>query len=226
MDGHGYYTLNHENTNKHMKLVTMNDDGDDRKNRLELWEAFQQLKEQQWTWGQLPTHPEARTLRKLSWEGMITIRFETDSYTADNGEAQSRRDNLVKCLMKNLIHRKWKKRDRNVFWVATTEFGSSEVGHCHILFTFLPNSRLGTVIPANSDFEGEATESLHFVCDLVGCPRSSVDLHWSPKFDDVGLASYFAKREPGRNHKHFYWCTDDMEWILELIEIAGREEAA
>jgi hypothetical protein len=155
---------------------------------------------------------------------MITIRFASDSYTLDNDVAEFRRDDLVRTLMDNLIRYKWKSRHKNVYWVATTEFGSSGVAHCHILFTFLPAKRKEKVIPDISDFEEVARESLGHVCELCGCPTSSVDLNWQTKFDDIGLVSYFAKKEPGREYKHFIYSTDGDKWIQEILDMANQKK--
>lgn len=198
--------------------------GDSRKTSPVTWEIFQKIKESQIESGQLATHPESYHLRNLSWEGMITIRFGADSYTLDNEVAEFRRDDLVKTLMDNLVRYKWKSRHKNVYWVATTEFGSSGVAHCHILFTFLPATRKGKTIPDISDFKEVATESLDHACELCGCPKESVDLDWQTKFDDIGLVSYFAKKEPGRDYKHFICSTDDARWIQELLEEVAKSK--
>lgn len=206
-----------------MKTENENDK-DGRKARSEAWEIFQSIKELQIAAGQLATHPEVYTLRQYSWEGMLTIRFESDSYASDNGIAEFRRDDLVETLMDNLVRYKWRKRHKNVYWVAATEFGESGVAHCHILFTFLPLTQKGKEIPDISNFEDEARESLNHVCGLCNCPKSSVNLNWQPKFDDYGLASYVAKKEPGREDKHFLWSTDGINWILDDLDLLEVED--
>lgn len=193
-------------------------DGDGRKSRPETWEIFQKIKDYQIESGQFATHSESHFLRKISWEGMITIRFESDSYASDNEVAEFRRDDLVRTLMDNLIRYKWKSRHKNVYWVAATEFGKSGVAHCHILFTFLPAKKKGKTIPDISDFEEVAKESLGHICELCGCQKTSVDLHWQTKFDDFGLVGYFAKKEPGRDYKHFIYSTDGGQWIQDILE--------
>ena len=185
------------------KVEVKQNDGDGRKIRLERWKISQKLKESQIASGQLATHPEAHFLRKFTWEGMLTIRFESDSYSADNPMAEARRDDLVGVFMDNLIRRKWRSRPRDVYWVAATEFGKSGAAHCHILFTFEGLELRGKTIPEISDLREDAVESLEFVCSLVGCPESSVDLDWQPNFDNSGLVDYFSKIESGRDYKHF-----------------------
>jgi hypothetical protein len=207
-----------------MKIKNENNDGDSRKTSPEAWEFFQKIKEFQIESGQLATHPESHFLRKHSWEGMITIRFESDSYALDNNDAEFRRDDLIYTFMDNLIRYKWKYRHKNIFWVATTEFGKSGVAHCHIIFTFLPAIRKGKTIPDVSDFKEVARESLDHVCKLCGCPKTSVDLDWQTKFDDIGLVSYFAKKEPGRDYKHFIYSTDGVKWIQEILDMAKERK--
>src|SRR6478752_2454543 len=99
-----------------MKTENKND-GDGRKAGPEKWEIFQRIKESQIAAGQLATHPEAHFLRKYRWEGMLTVRFESDSYASDNDDAQARRDDLVRLLMDNLMRRKWRSYHKNVYWV-------------------------------------------------------------------------------------------------------------
>jgi hypothetical protein len=120
--------------------------------------------------------------------------------------------------MDNLIRYKWKNRHKNVYWVAATEFGKSGVAHCHIIFNFFPSKTKEKVIPDISNFEEIARESLDYVCDLCGCPKESVDLSWQTKFDDIGLVSYFAKKETGREgYKHFVYSKQQKGFIESLI---------
>lgn len=201
-----------------MKNTHNKEDGDGLRARLIEWSVFQMIEKEQIESRQFETHPEAHHLRKISWEGMLTIRFETDSYTADNDVAEFRRDVLVRTFMDNLIRYHWKLRHKHVYWVATTEFGDSGDAHCHILFSFLPAQKKGKEIPDLGFMDCMANDSLEHVCGLVGCPKSSVDIQFEIRFDDFGLVGYFAKKEPGREHKHFIWSTDGDKWIHDFIE--------
>ena len=86
---------------------------------------------------EFPIHPEAHFLTNYSWEGILTIRFESDAYSKDNNFAEARRRHLIGLLMGDL-RRKWGKRKKQIYWVASTEFGRSGVAHCHIIFNFHP----------------------------------------------------------------------------------------
>lgn len=193
------------------------EDGDGLRARLKQESIFQMIEKQQIESRQFEVHPEAHHLRKIPWEGMFTIRFETDSYTADNDVAEIRRDDFIRVFMDNLIRYHWKLRHKHFYWVAATEFGESGDAHCHILLSFLPLKRSGISLPDLGFMDCMGNETLQHVCGLVGCPKSSVDFQWEIKFDDFGLVGYFAKKEPGREHKHFIWSTGD-KWIHEPIE--------
>lgn len=202
-----------------MKNTHKKEDGDSLRARLKQSAIFQMIEKEQIESRRFEVHPEADTLRKIPWEGMLTIRFETDSYTADNDIAKFRRDDFVRVFMDNLIRYHWKLRHKHVYWVAATEFGESGQAHCHILFSFLPLTRLGREHPDLGFIDCMANNSLEHVCGLVGCPVLSVDLQWEIKFDDFGLVSYFAKKEPGReDDKHFIWNNDGDSSINHLLD--------
>jgi hypothetical protein len=193
--------------------------GDDLRARLKQSSIFQMIEKQQIESRQFEIHPEADSLRKIPWEGMLTIRFETDSYASDNDVAEFRRDDFVRVFMDNLIRYHWTLRHKQVYWVAATEFGKSGQAHCHILFSFLPLTRLGRDHPNLGFIDCMANDSLEHVCELVGCPIHSVDIQWEIKFDDFGLVGYFAKKEPGReDHKHFIWNSDRESSLEKLLE--------
>lgn len=202
-----------------MKNMHEIEDGDSLRARLKHWSIFQMIEKEQIESRQFKVHSEAHQLRKIPWEGMLTIRFETDSYSADNDVAEFRRDDFVRVFMDNLIRYRWRLRHKHVYWVAVTEFGESGQAHCHILFSFLPLKRLGRELPNLGFMDCMANDSLEHVCGLVGCPILSVDIQWEIKFDDFGLVGYFAKKEPGReNHKHFIWNNDGDSSIEHLLD--------
>lgn len=168
---------------------------------------------------QFETHPEAHHLRKYSWEGMLSISFETDSHTADNAVAEQRRNDVISMMMDNLIRFKWKLRQKEVIWISTTEFGESGNGHCHILFNFLPLTKKGKLIPDIKFFEAQSWDTLQYVCGVLGCPRSSVESHFEMKFDNEGLVNYFTKKEKGqKDYKHFLYSSNPSTWIQENDE--------
>jgi hypothetical protein len=190
------------------------------KTRLEPWQIFQKIKDSQIKSGQYATHPESHALRKFDWEGMITIRFESGEYSEDNNAGESRRESLVRLFL-NSLRAKWGLRRDDIYWVATTEYGKSGVAHCHILFNFYQLHKKGKTIPKLHDLGNESEESLKYICDLLDMPKSSADVDWQPKFDNVGLVAYFAKKEEGRDYKHFIWSlTPDKiaQFVFEEIE--------
>jgi hypothetical protein len=139
---------------------------------------------------------------------MLTIRFQSRSFSGESFDCDINRHLLVRRLMKNIICRKWREYPRDIYWVACTEFGKTGVGHCHILFNFDGLKYRGRDQPDLTNILQEARESLDFVCSTLDCDKSSVDLQWEPKFDDLGLVNYFAKVEPGReSYKHFNFST-------------------
>lgn len=208
--------------------------GDGRKIRLKPCAVLEKIKDTQIKSTQLATHPEEHFLRKFSWEGMLTIRFESASYSLDNNVAELRRDDFVRLLMDNLIRYKWRLRPKHVNWVATTEYGISGVAHCHILFNFLPLEKAGNPPPDIDNLLAVASESLDHICDLVDCPVKSVDLDWQPKFYDLGLVAYFSKKELGRQDKHFIWSnsrwsidpeTNNRAWLGALLKEVKQDLA-
>lgn len=212
-----------------MKKENNNKNGEALKARLKQWSLFQEIEKEQIESRQFETHPEADFLGKILWEGMLTIRFEADSYTADNDVAEFRRDDFVRMVMDNLIRYHWRLRHKHVYWVATTEFGESGTAHCHILVSFFPLKERDREIPDLGFIECMADDSLGHICYLTGCPRLSVDLNWIVQFDNLGLIRYFAKKEPGReDYKHFIWSTDvenSLKLLLKEIEEKSKEEA-
>jgi hypothetical protein len=187
------------------------------------WEEIINLRNIQIYWNQYPTHPEVHTIRKLPWEGLITIRFEAVSYAKDTPEAQSRRDNFVELVMKNIIRHSWKVRLSDVLWVSATEFGNSGIGHCHVAFNFLPLMKKGKLIPDLENFEKVSREAAAYIAGRLGLRTSSIDVDWIKKYDDLGLATYIAKKESGQDYKHFVWSADCDDWIDDLLE---EEETA
>lgn len=203
-----------------MKLQEIN--GNSLKTSSKPWEIRQQLIGSQLEWDDFPTHPESLHLKKYSWEGMLTIRFEHDWYSSDTTDGQLRRDHLIHGLMNNLSHRKWKLRDHQVYWVASTEFGKSGEAHCHILFSFNLLKKKNKRIPDLADFEEQSLESLHHICNTTAnCPFHSVNLKWSPKYYNSGLVAYVCKKEYGReDYKHFLFSNPAHRWAHQSIEEA------
>ena len=195
--------------------------GNSLKTSSKQWEIRQKQIGSQLEWDDFPTHPESLHLIKYSWEGMLTIRFEHGLYSSDTEIAQLRRDYLIRGLMNNLTHRKWRLRDHQVYWVASTEFGKSGVAHCHILFSFNPLKKANKSIPDLTDIKEKSLESLNYVCDTVECPRHLVNLDWIKKYCDSGLVAYVCKKEYGReDYKHFLFSNPAHRWAHQSIEEA------
>ena len=75
-----------------MKKTMSRENVDSLKDRLKKEPYFKIIEGIQIDSRQFETHPEAHHLRKYSWEGMLSISFETDSHTADNAVAEQRRN--------------------------------------------------------------------------------------------------------------------------------------
>lgn len=182
------------------------------------WEQFASVRSTQVSWGQYPTHPEGHSVRKFSWEGMLTVRFEPSSYSSDTVDAQIRRDNFVRLMMKNIIQYVWRLRTYDVVWVSATEYGLSGKGHCHVLFNFLPYEKTGGEVPDLTNFDIAAKDSAAWICKDPDLKLMGVDLHWIPKYDNLGLATYVSKKETGHEFKHFDWSVNHSDWIEELVD--------
>lgn len=205
-----------------MKKIIQKNDGDSLRARLEQWDICQMLKGNQTKSRKFETHPEFEILKRIPWEGMLTIRIENDSYATDNAAAESRRDKLVGLFMDNLIRHHWRKRHKDVLWISVIEFGDSGIAHVHILFSFEPLREKGNPTPDLGFVQVAASDSLEHICGLLGCPIGAVEVHFELKFDNEGLASYVCKVEPGRDYKHFVWSAGGDRWITVLT---NREES-
>lgn len=188
-------------------------------------EICDEIKKRQIAASILATHPESVIIRKLEWEGMITIRFEDTNYSGDNAAAQSRRRLFVKLLMNNL-RRKWNLRRSDYVWVATIEWGMSNKAHCHILLNFNTLLYGGASRPDLRNFKQEAQESMEHVGDLLDILKGALDLDWQPTFDNYGLVHYFSKIEKGReSYKDFFWSYNTEKLIEEIIDdVAPQQE--
>ena len=157
-------------------------------------------------------HPEFHNLKKFEWDGMISIRFESAKYSNDNSFSESERETIIRRIMNNL-RSKWKLRNNNFHWVATIEFGKSNLAHAHILLSFSPLREKMRSLPCLSNLEDEFLESIGFLLDGTSDRLSSFDVNWRSTFSNDGLVSYFCKVEAGReDYKQFIWPKGFQNW--------------
>jgi len=161
-------------------------------------------------------HPETHFLNSYEWEGMITIRFESTDWKSKTDLGYGRREHLLRALMNNL-RRKWNLNGKDINWVASTEFGISGAAHCHLIFSFNPLVRKGRISPQLTDFEGIVKESISHICREFQVPGRSIDVKWSPKYDDYGLVKYVCKKEFGHDDKHFIWSSEGRRWKKRVL---------
>ena len=172
------------------------------------------------------THPEAFPLKTFHWEGMITLKFLSYSYFKDDrgGEGRNNRMRFLDSFMFNL-RGKFKLSEKDFQWVAAEEFGISDNGHLHVLFSFDALRAKGredkipkTEFAKNGEFQQIAEESKGFVCQKLGLKPSTVDFHWSEKTKNEGLVDYVCKIEFGRAEKFFKW---SKFWRgVEMLKVA------
>ena len=209
--------------------TTKNVGGDSMRPRLsEIFDSIKELSTDNSCYHE--THPEADFLWNYSWRGMITIRFESDLYSQGNGPGESRRMNFIRLLMDNL-RKKWKLRKKQLYWVASTEFGKSGDAHCHIIFNFHALEIKGKIPPDLSNMEEELEESCRYITmNILEIFDTFIDLNWKPSFNDFGLVSYVCKKESGREYKDFIWSTGGDKWIAAVTKYvvhgAFKKEAA
>lgn len=176
-------------------------------------------------------HPEANYLKRYYWEGMLTLRFECASHSEDNPQGNARRRDCVRAFM-NDLRKKWKVRKKQIRWISSTEYGSSGIAHCHIIFNFHPLTSKGIHAPCLSNLDEEANESLQRICEVQKITNNSVDLYWSPVTDSSRLVEYVLKIEYDRRFtdKEILWSVDGKAWSEEMaklyVESFIREEAA
>lgn len=166
-----------------------------------------------------PIHPEAYSLKKYEWVGMLTLKFFSGSYSKDE-YAGKQRLTFLNAFMENL-RGKMKISHREFNWVGVEEFGKSGMGHLHILFSFdyLREKGREDKIPTfdfseDGEFYQDSLESKNFICRKLSIIANTVDLHWVPQYENEGLVDYCCKVEPNRNEKHFEW---SKFWIKQGI---------
>jgi hypothetical protein len=152
--------------------------------------------------------PYFYTFSKTDWEGMITIKFYESAFSKDSDSARSKRRDFLHFFMGNL-KAKMKIPHNDFHWIACEEFGSTGVGHFHVLFS-LENLTQGkkdkmgiTDFSENGDFLSKLRESSRFVCGKSRDMPKKLDIHWSQRWENIGLVRYFCKIEHGRPEKHF-----------------------
>lgn len=145
---------------------------------------------------------------KTNWEGMITIKFYEFAFAKDSDSAHSKRRYFLDHFMGNLKSR-MKIPNNDFQWVACEEFGSSGIGHFHVLFSFenltqgIKNKIKITDFSENGDFLSKLRESARFVCRKSAEMPQKLDIHWSQRWENEGLVRYFCKIEHERPDKHF-----------------------
>lgn len=169
-------------------------------------------------------HPEAFFLRQYQWEGMITLRFESESHSKDTGKGSDDRNNFVKAFM-NDLRKKWKVRENQIRWVSSTEYGESAKAHCHIIFNFHPLTSRGIQPPCLKSLSEEIKESVERICEIKFMDENSVEPHFAAANDSVGLVNYALKVEPSRKgfDKEILWSAEPGLWI-KALERCGEAE--
>ena len=160
-----------------------------------------------------PVHPYASTLQKTDWMGLLTLKLHSKGYSKDDlgGQGRKNRFDFLDLFMENLRNRKFRLKESEFKWVACEEFGISGDGHVHVLFSFdyLMAKEKRSKIPKidfseeKGEFFREALESANFIWRKLNKNHSTVDIHWSPMWENEGLVNYFCKLEDGREEKHF-----------------------
>ena len=145
---------------------------------------------------------------KTDWEGMITIKFYEFAFSRDGDSARSKRRHFLDHFMGNL-KTKMKIPHNDFHWIACEEFGSTGVGHFHVLFSFA-NLTQGikdkikiTDFSENGDFLSKLRESARFVCGKSRDMPQKLDIHWSQQWENAGLVRYFCKIEHEHHEKYF-----------------------
>jgi hypothetical protein len=147
-------------------------------------------------------------LSKINWEGMITIKFYEFSFSQDNDAARIKRMRFLDHFMGNL-KTKMKIPYNDFQWIACEEFGSTGVGHFHVLFSFdnltqgMKNNINIHDFSENGNFLAELRESASFVSRKSHEMPKNPDIHWSQQWENDGLVRYFCKIENGREEKRY-----------------------
>jgi hypothetical protein len=152
--------------------------------------------------------PYFYTFSKADWEGMITIKFYESAFSKDSDSAHSKRRHFLDFFMGNLKTR-MNISHGSFQWIACEEFGSTGVGHFHVLFS-LENLTQGkkdkmkiTDFSESGDFLSKLRESAGWIYRESSHMPKKLDIHWSQRWENIGLVRYFCKIEHGRPEKHF-----------------------
>jgi hypothetical protein len=154
-------------------------------------------------------HPEFFSLNSFEWQGLLTLKFHSCSYSKDNHKGHQKRLDFLNEFM-NSLRIKLGISDREFIWVACEEFGFTGAGHLHVMFSFdylKGKNRMDRVkisdFSENGQFFQEGRESVDFISRKLNLNPKSVDFHWRPMWENRNLVSYFCKVEFDREEKHF-----------------------
>ena len=159
------------------------------------------------------THKYAVALQHYEWQGLLTLKIHSRSYSMDDGrgEGSSNRFRFINVLMENL-RVKFGISPKEYDWVASEEFGVSGVGHLHVIFSFdtlKEKNRMRRLkihdFSENGKFYRELRESMIFTSLKMGVNHKKVDFHWRPMWENWSLVWYFCKMEFNRDDKIFDW---------------------
>ena len=106
--------------------------------------------------------------------------------------------------------------NREFIWVACEEFGFTEAGHLHVMFSFdylKEKERMEklkiTDFAEDGEFWKQGKESINYISKTLRIDPRKVNFHWQPTWENKGLVGYFCKKERNRGAKVFefsdYW---------------------
>jgi hypothetical protein len=161
-------------------------------------------------------HPEFYALNEYEWMGLMTLKFYSYSHSKEKHESQDNRLIYVEEFMNN-IRIKLGISDREFIWCACEEFGFTEIGHIHIIFSFdylQEKNRMDKIqindFSDNGEFSKQAKESVSFVTKKLKMKPESINFHWTridrtTMWDNKKVVSYFCKKETNRGDKYFVY---------------------
>lgn len=150
------------------------------------------------------THSEHYSLRESNWDYFITIRPEADSSSiarrTENGEIM--REKFVRRFM-NFLRAGLKLREREMFWVGTSEQeGFGKVPHMHILLELRSKRAI-----SESEIQKAVRLCLERMMPTSGPLNHRTDSVGNAEEDRCRVASYFAKHDGIRHDKSFWFST-------------------
>jgi len=141
-------------------------------------------------------HPEVFGLKNYEFQLAGTINYGPIRFRNDTTQSEGLRDDLIRQLM-GRVRVGLGLRGKDIFWVATTEYGYENRIHTHFLVGIAGRALVPTAALTQATDRAFTSLSAHFNESQLGT------LHLNKVTNPLGAISYLCKEEYRRPMKHF-----------------------